>query len=339
MLRLHALKLVPIFITFTAVLAYHEDHDKKRSQGPRDNVFWVDPGDPSKFDFQYGIGGPERQPTPPFHFVSEDLSRTSPKANVTDERGVAWNIKWGVEARPSAFCTRLAGACGYLVEPEYFVASGRIEGVTHLQRVGKYISDDGQFAGGRFQLRTDLPKYLKGEYWPLKKNPFEGTPAFQGMRILMLLLSNWDHRDSNFGIFEDSSGDKPRYLYVQTDWGASLGKWGNPLTRSKWNCKDFAGQTREFIKGVEEDRIKWGFGDWDDIRVSDVQWLLQYLGKITDAQLREGMAAVGATPRETDCYTQSLRDRIEQLQQAASATTAAAAPKRVSSRSASRYDR
>jgi hypothetical protein len=313
------LKLLPIFIAVSAVFAYQKDHDKKRSEGPRENVFWVDPGDPSIFDFQYGVGGIERQPTPPFFFVNEDLSRTTPKANVMDERGAAWNIKWGVEARPSAFCTRFVGACGYLVEPEYFVTSGRIESVSRLQRVRKFISDDGQFVDARFQLRTKSPRYLKGEYWPLKKNPFEGTPAFQGMRILILLLSNWDQRDSNFGIFEDLSGDKPRYLYVQTDWGASLGKWGNLLTRTKWNCKDFAGQTQEFVKGVEGNRIKWGFSNWDDIQVSDVQWLLQYLGRITDAQIRQGMAAVGATESETECYTRSLRDRIEQLQLATTA--------------------
>jgi hypothetical protein len=136
------------------------------------------------------------------------------------------------------------------------------------------------------------------------------------MRILMLLVSNWDKRDSNFGIFEDVTTRKPRYLYIQTDWGASLGSYGNAFTRSKWHCRDFAGQTEGFVKGVENDRIKWGIGDWDDIAVSDVRWLLQYLGKITDRQIRIGLSTSGATPEETDRCTAALRDRIEQLQRA-----------------------
>jgi hypothetical protein len=141
------------------------------------------------------------EPYAPFSFVSEDLSRTTPKINVIDGRGVAWNVKWGVEATPSVFCTRLASACGYLTQTEYFVPKGRIDNVGKLSRARRYVNKDGSFVNARFQLRTDSPKYLPGEYWPLSKNPFLDTPEFQGMRILMLLISNWDKRDSNFGIF------------------------------------------------------------------------------------------------------------------------------------------
>jgi hypothetical protein len=45
--------------------------------------------------------------------------------------------------------------------------------------------------------------------------------------------------------------------------------------------------------------------------VADVQWLLQYLGKITDAQLRIGLEASGASPEETASYARSLRQRIQ----------------------------
>ena len=283
---------------------------------------WVDPGDPSMFDFQYGRAGSEQEPRPPFSFVNEDLSRTTPKINVVDARGVRWNVKWGDEAVPSVFCTRLASSCGYLVEPEYFVASGRIDNVRNLNRARRYVSKDGSFRNARFQLRADSPKYLKGEYWPLDKNPFLGSREFHGMQILMLLVSNWDKRDSNFGIFEDAGAGNPlRYLYVQTDWGASLGRFGNPFTRSKWDCKDFADQSAGFVRGIENERIKWGFGDFDDIRVSDARWLLQYLGKITDTQIRLGLSTSGATAQETACYAGALRQRIEQLQQAVTVQT------------------
>jgi hypothetical protein len=45
--------------------------------------------------------------------------------------------------------------------------------------------------------------------------------------------------------------------------------------------------------------------------VADVQWLMQYLGKITDAQLRLGLEASGSSPEETASYARSLRQRIQ----------------------------
>jgi hypothetical protein len=322
LLPVRQLVLSVLVLVFT-VGAHEHDDRKKEAAPPGEKVFWVDPGDPSLFDFRYGAGGSERQPQPPLSFAGEDLSRTTPKINVIDSRGVAWNVKWGEEASPSVFCTRLAGVCGYLAEPEYFVAKGRIDGARSLSRARRYVGKDGSFVDARFQLRTDSPKYLQGEYWPLNKNPFLGSPEFQGMRILMLLVSNWDKRDSNFGVFEDVSTGTPRYLYVQTDWGASLGSYGNAFTRSKWHCRDFANQTEDFVKGVDRDRIKWGFGDWNDIRVSDVRWLMQYLRKITDNQIRLGLTTSGATSEEADCYAGALRGRIEQLQRAVEVQTTA----------------
>src|SRR5262249_8755012 len=89
--------------------------------------------------------------------------------------------------------------------------------------------------------------------------------------------------DSNLRIFQDDRTGVRRYLYSNVDWGASLGKWGGTLTWTKWDCDGFASQTPDFIKGVEDGRVRWGFNGKHrkdltaDITVSDVQWLLQYL--------------------------------------------------------------
>jgi hypothetical protein len=133
------------------------------------------------------------------------------------------------------------------------------------------------------------------------------TPEFQGLKILMLLLSNWDakdarnvangHTDSNLAIFADDSTGERRYLYSHDDWGATLGEWGNKLTWNRWRCKGFAEQTPDFVKGVESGWLKWGFKGKHrkdiagDISVYDVQGLLKYLGRITDAQIRSGLEA------------------------------------------------
>jgi hypothetical protein len=326
-----------IFVTISTVFSTQGSH-KKTDLGnlpPGEKVLWTNPGDVSSLDFTYGPGGPERQPQPPFRFLEEDLSGTIAKVDVIDGRGTNWNVKWGHEAHASTFCSRLLWACGYFAETEYFVAHGRIEGAHGLKRASSRISDDGWFKNARFQLRKTSPKYLEGYSWAWTNNPFSGTRELQGLKILVLLVSNWDTKDArdavekhgklqntNLAIFEDNSSAQPRYLYGDVDWGASMGRWGGKLSWSKWDYKGFAGQTGDFLKGVENGELKWGFDGKHrkditrGITVEDVRWLLQYLGKITDVQLQCGLMASGADPDETEFYTQALRERIQQLQRA-----------------------
>ena len=69
--------------------------------------------------------------------------------------------------------------------------------------------------------------------------------------------------------------------------------------------------------------MEWGYAGkhrkdiTDDITPSDIQWLLQYLGRITDEQIQRGLAASGATSEETACFAQALRQRIGQLERIA----------------------
>jgi hypothetical protein len=102
-----------------------------------------------------------------------------------------------------------------------------------------------------------------------------------------------------------------------------LGKWGgNLLTWNRWNCKDFAAQTPEFLKHTEDGSLRWGYNGkhrsaLTDVSVTDIQWLMQYLGRVTDQQIRTGLEASGAKPEEVQCYSQALRQRINQLEQVA----------------------
>jgi hypothetical protein len=317
----HPLRLLPLLAILLAVSGVlgSQDFTGKIEPDPEplQKVLWTAPGASETFDFQFGPGGPDHQPQPPFRFLNEDMSRTTPKLNVIDSRGVTWNIKWGHEARPSAFCTRLIRACGYFASTEYFVRAGRIDGTPRLNRARSHVDKNGSFVDARFQLRSASPKFLPDERWSLTDNPFVGTPELQGLKILILLLSNWDTRDSNFTIFSETLPDEDRALYVHSDWGAALGAWGSYFTRSKGNCRDFTKQTARFVKGVQGGAVEWGFGKITDIRVSDVQWLLPHLGRITDAQFRAGLLASGETTDDAECYTRALRQRIQQLQRVA----------------------
>ena len=147
----------------------------------------------------------ERQLYLSFQFVSEDLSGQTAKMNVTDGRGAHWNVKWGHEVLPSIFCTPPAWACGYVAEPEYFVLKGHIEGLHGLTRARSRVSRDGSFENARFQLRSDVPKYLKGLSLAVGRQPIPGTRELQGLKILTLLVSNADAKNVNLGVLEDDS--------------------------------------------------------------------------------------------------------------------------------------
>jgi hypothetical protein len=98
-----------------------------------------------------------------------------------------------------------------------------------------------------------------------------------------------------------------------------MGRWGDPFTRSKWDCEGYAAQTPDFVARADDGTLRWGYtGQRTDearegITVADARWLYRYLSRITDAQLRDGLRASGAAGAETECFTRAIRERISRL--------------------------
>jgi hypothetical protein len=157
-----------------------------------------------------------------------------------------------------------------------------------------------------------------------------------------MLVSDWDNKDlrdetstgpgarfhelmqrkirgSNSAIYRDANG---RYLFFIDDWGASMGTWGGPAERSKWDCAGYTRESKQFVQ-VKDSKLAWGYRGihtsdmTKDIDVADIRWLMQYLGRLSDAQLTEGLLASGAAQNEAYCYTMALRARIEVLREIA----------------------
>jgi hypothetical protein len=144
-----------------------------------------------------------------------------------------------------------------------------------------------------------------------------------------MLTSNWDNKDardpsSNTAIVQEGAGAGLRSVYMVTDWGGSMGKWGNFFTREKWDCDGYADQSPKFIKAVDDGEVKFGFSGQhdnefkDDIGVRDVRWVMQYLGRLSDGQIRSALRASGASPHEERCFTRAFRLRLRQLREVAS---------------------
>lgn len=295
-------------------------------------MLWKDPGRVETIDFTHAIGGPGLAPVPPFQFVKEGEGGTSPKVIVRDAKGVEWRLKGGLEVRAETFVTRFVAALGYYAETTYFMSKGKVEGVPgRLGRASGFVQPDGTFTFASFERLEDGVKFLDGEKWTWDDSPFRGSPEKKGLKILVMLFSNWDNKDardeykgSNTSVISCGAGK----VYFVNDWGQTLGRWGHGGffgRHSMWDCRSFAAQTPQFVLGVEKRYVRFGYAGQHTedfkagITVDDVRWLMQYLGRISDAQIRTGLLNSGATREEEDCFARALRDRIEQLRRVASA--------------------
>jgi hypothetical protein len=296
-------------------------------------LLWQQPAPMSTADWVWGPGGEVGAPQAPFEFIEEDLNGTNPKVKVRDAKGNRWTVKFGGEDHSDVFAARLLFAIGYAAQPAYFVRSGVIAGVHGLKRARPFIGKQGEFAYARFKLHESKKvTRVEGLDWSWVDNPFVGTHELNGLKILMMLLSNWDAKDSrdrkgsNTAVFSKASAGGDQLLYSFDDWGATLGKWGGFFSRDKWNPDGFSQQTRIFASSIDGQTIRWGYRGKhgkdisSGIRIEDVRWLLTNLSDVTDEELRAGLQASGATPPEIDTYARSIRERISQLQRLCEST-------------------
>src|SRR5215213_5586530 len=172
------------------ILLARPDALAQRAEHPAFPVIWRDPGEVAVRDLRYGPGSPELAPVAPFTFVKEDKSGESPKFEVKDARGVEWRVKLGPEAKSETVSTRLVWAVGYFAEEAYYFPEARIEGMKRLSRGREYVSGDGVIRGARFEPRRK--EVERGPEWGWMENSFEGRRELSGLKVLMILLNNFD---------------------------------------------------------------------------------------------------------------------------------------------------
>jgi hypothetical protein len=319
-----------IRLMWLAIGAYKINRAGPRRLRALDHVIWRDPGAVDRLDMSNGPGGATGAPVPPFQFIEEHSSGSQPCVSVRDARQRLWRVKWGNEVRAENFAVRLAWACGYFAEVTYFLSEGAIEGASGLQRARDCIGDDCRFREARFELEeTGVRKMFEEHSWAWNDNPFVGTRELHGLKMLVMLLSNWDTKDrrdvargSNTAIFEYRiSRWRREARYLITDWGGSMGRWGSSIvTRGRWDPDGFATQTPQFVTGVQDGLVLFGYAGQrtadmsSGIRAEDARWLCRYLGRITDAQLRQALIASGASADDATSFTTSLRARVQQLE-------------------------
>jgi hypothetical protein len=289
---------------------------------------WHEPRDVASL-LRYGPGGADGVPAAPFRFVDEQMAGSQPCVRVRDARDRLWRVKWGHEARPESFAVRLAAACGFFAEVTHFVASGHIDGVEGLSRASGCIAGDGSFQDARFEREDRDVRMLFNEHsWSWDDNPFLGTPQLDGLKIVAMLVSNWDTKDrrdvsrgSNTAIFEHRLSRwswEARYLI--SDWGGALGRWGtNVVSRGRWDVAGFEAQTPQFVTGVRDGLVTFGYQGQRTAEIAapiplhHVEWFWRLASRLDHASLRSGLDVCGATAEESERFAAAIDARIRQL--------------------------
>jgi len=331
-MRRKILALTSIILLFPAFAL--ADKPGKVSRGQKKQtvkiptILWQQPHDIGTRNLFYGLGGRAAQPSAPFKFVKEDRDGGSPKFVVTDGRGVRWKVKLGKEAKPETAATRLLSAVGYFADVNYYLPQLRVVGLPKLSRGQNYVSTNGTVHEARLERMEKSVEKI--DVWNWFDNPFVGTKEFNGLRVMMALMNNWDLKNSNNAIY-DLGGRELRYAV--NDLGATFGKTGGDGSRSKGDLEDYL--ESEFIDEVTPTSVSLVLHSrpplWyavavpyyikrtrmekvaDDIPRAHARWIGQWLARLSDKQIRDAFIGAGYASNEANAYAGKVRERIRKL--------------------------
>jgi hypothetical protein len=317
----------------------------KESSGT--HILWRDPGDIGSRDLRYGPGSAGLAPQPPFTFVEETKGGESPKFKVRDGRGVEWGVKLGPEAQSETVSTRLVWAVGYFAEEAYYFDEVKVDNMPRRLSRGREYVVGRTVRGARFE--PDREGVVEGKEWSWRDSPFEESREMSGLKVLMILLNNFDARKGNNHILYADGPEGREARYVVTDLGATLGRAGGlGGKRVKNDLEAFL--STKFVRGTDDGVVEFdydtrprGFGHLSvlhpkyyrgevkkekamrGIPVEHAAWIGSLLSQLSDEQLRDAFRAAAYADAVTEGYVRALRERINQLTRLQSVSSAAAA--------------
>lgn len=332
--------LVALIVGFSGFAAGQDPKPKKKKEPPTGTpVLWRDPGDISARDLRFGPGAANLAPVAPFTFVREDTTGASPKFRVKDANGVNWTVKYGIEAQSETVSTRLVWAMGYFAEESYYLDRAEFKNLPRLSRGQEFVSGS-VVRGVRFEPRRK--GVTRGAIWDWLKNPFVGTRDLDGLKVLMVLLANYDTRLENNRVLHQKhpqSGEMEA-RYVVTDIGATLGKVGGlGGKRIKNSLPEF--QASKFIVSVENGIVEFDYSTTPKgagkfagffnrgyaksqankekamrrIPVENARWIGKMLSELSDDQLHDAFRAAGYDDETRKGFVKALRERIKALRE------------------------
>jgi hypothetical protein len=280
---------------------------KKKGTPAGTPVMWRQPRDIGARDLFLGPGGESMRPDlSRITFLKEEKGGYSKKYRVRDGEGREWVAKVGKEAQSETSAVRLLWGVGYLTEINYLVPRVTIPG-------------KGTFTNVRFEARPE--EWKRAGEWKWKQNPFVSTPEYQGLKIMMALINNWDLKDTNNVLVQVPTNRGTELRYVISDLGATFGHASTVpvlwrFTRSRNNPKSYANS--DFLEKVKGNRVQLHFGGknrglMNNITIDDAIWLGTLLAQLSDQQLKDAFRAANYRPDQIDLLTRVVRARTNEL--------------------------
>src|SRR4030095_8157379 len=303
--KLRVLMLLAIVIGCFSVTVESAKTKEKKPLPEGSPVLWRQPTDIASRDLLLGPGGAAMRPDlRDLTLLKEEKGGYSKKYRVRDASGQEWVAKIGKESQAETAAVRLLWGLGYLTEVNYLVPQVTIPG-------------KGTFQNVRFEARPDGWKRV--DEWKWNRNPFTGKPEFQGLKIMMALMNNWDLKDSNNQIVYVNKRGELRYII--SDLGATFGHASTTplfwrITRSRNNPSKFA--KTKFLEKVKGNRVVLHYGGknrglFKNISVQDAEWMAGFLAQLSDRQIQDAFRAANYTPAQINVLTQIVRNRSNEL--------------------------
>jgi hypothetical protein len=223
------------------------------------------------------------------------------KYRLEDKNGREWVVKIADESQAEVAANRLLWAIGYRTEIDQIVPRISIKGI-------------GNYKNARFEARTK--EIARGDRWSWANNPHAGSKEFDGLRLMMAFVNNWDLKDDNNVVITQ---DGKSYLVV-SDVGSSFGRLANKSKsrsgRSVNKPEHFA--EAGFIKTVDGGVLVLDYrGGGEDflkgIKVENARWLADLLLQLSDKQISDAFRAAHYSPEDIALMTEAVKARIAAL--------------------------
>lgn len=297
-------KLIISFLAVSACVFAVSGQDSKTTTVPSDLVIWEQVDIPSRDLYR----GPTSDGIAPaldrVTFLGRQPGGTSPKYRIRDANDREWVVKISEESQAEVAAVRLVWALGFRTEIDQIVP--RIS----IQKIGN-------FKNARFEARPESIK--RGDRWSWANNPYEGTREFDGLKIMMAFINNWDLKDENNLIVTE--GGKS-YMMV-SDLGSSFGKLADkPQSRSgrsRNEPKDFA--NANFVKEVKDGIVVLDYRGMADnvmtgIKLEHARWVADMLLQLTDRQIADAFRAANYSGEDIALLAAGVKRRIAALDKA-----------------------
>ena len=173
-----------------------------------------------------------------------------------------------------------------------------------------------------------MPRFLH-EQAKFNDNPFVGTNELQGLKMMLVFMTNWDVLDLQNKVLD--VGDERHYIV--SDLGSKFGKLGNNNLPVIYRMGSKVGNPNAyskttFVKDVKNGEVRLAYKGknrslFKGFTVSQASWLANLPRSLSDKQISDAFRAANYSPSEVNLHVQTVRRKIRELDNAVSSVRAA----------------